>query len=146
VIARTAGGLRLHALEAELRKIQRLDEGVDDSNRVLLPDVLGVLAYSVEQRWREYGVRMALGARADAVVLLIARGAARLLLPGVIIGAVLAIVVGQLLGAMLFAVPPFDPATITFVLAVLVTTAAVAVAGPAFRATRIDPVGALRSE
>jgi putative ABC transport system permease protein len=108
--------------------------------------VFGVLAYNVQKRWREYGVRMALGARPEAVVRLIVRGAARLLVPGALIGAVLAIVMGQLLGAMLFGVRPFDAATFTLVLAVLAVTAVVSVVGPAFRATRIDPVGALRSE
>jgi putative ABC transport system permease protein len=108
--------------------------------------LFGVLAYSVQKRWREYGVRMALGARPEAVVALIARGAARVLVPGVLVGSVLALVVGQLLGAMLFGVRPFDAPTFVVVLAVLVVTAAASVAGPAFRATRIDPVGALRSE
>jgi putative ABC transport system permease protein len=108
--------------------------------------VFGVLAYTVQRRWREYGVRMALGARPQAVVRLIARGAARLLIPGVLVGALLAVVVGQLLGAMLFGVRPFDAATFTLVLVVLGVTAALSIAGPAFRATRIDPVGALRSE
>jgi len=108
--------------------------------------LFGVLAYTVQKRWREYGVRMALGARPQAVVRHIARGAARLLLPGMLVGAVIALVVGQLLGAMLFGVRPFDAVTFTVVLAVLVLTAAASVAGPALRATRIDPVGALRSE
>jgi putative ABC transport system permease protein len=108
--------------------------------------LFGVLAYTVQKRWREYGVRMALGAEPKSVVGLIVRGAARLLLPGALIGAVLAIVMGQLLGAMLFGVRPFDAVTFTLVLAVLAVTALVSVAGPAFRATRIDPVGALRSE
>src|SRR5688572_4407578 len=108
--------------------------------------VFGVLAYTVQRRWREYGVRMALGARPGAVVRLIARGAARLLIPGVLVGALLAIAAGQLLGAMLFGVRPFDVATFTLVLAALAVSAALSVAGPAFRATRIDPVGALRSD
>jgi putative ABC transport system permease protein len=108
--------------------------------------LFGVLAYTVQKRWREYGVRMALGARPAAVVRHIARGAARLLVPGMLVGAVLAVIVGQFLGAMLFGVQPFDAVTFTVVLAVLVLTAAAAIAGPAFRATHIDPVGALRSE
>jgi putative ABC transport system permease protein len=108
--------------------------------------LFGVLAYTVQKRWREYGVRMALGARPQAVVRHIARGAARLLVPGMLVGSVLALVMGQFLGAMLFGVRPFDAMTFTAVLAVLVVTAAAAVAGPAFRATHIDPVGALRSE
>jgi putative ABC transport system permease protein len=107
--------------------------------------VFGVLAYSVQKRWREFGVRMALGARPGAVVGLITRGAARVLVPGVLAGAILAVIVGQLLGAMLFGVRPFDAPTFTLVLVVLAATAALSVVGPAFRATRIDPVGALRS-
>jgi putative ABC transport system permease protein len=108
--------------------------------------LFGVLAYTVQRRWREYGVRMALGAKPDDVIRHIVRGAARLVVPGVLIGAMLALVIGQLLGAMLFGVRPFDAATFTFVLIVLGVTTAASVAGPAFRATRIDPVGALRSE
>jgi putative ABC transport system permease protein len=69
-----------------------------------------------------------------------------LLVPGMLVGSVLALVMGQFLGAMLFGVRPFDAMTFMAVLAVLVVTAAAAVAGPAFRATHIDPVGALRSE
>ena len=57
--------------------------------------LFGVLAYTVQRRWREYGVRMALGARPEAVIRLIVRGAARLLLPGVLIGSVLALGVGS---------------------------------------------------
>jgi putative ABC transport system permease protein len=108
--------------------------------------LFGVLAYSVQKRWREFGVRMALGARPEAVIGLITRGAARVLVPGLLVGATLALIVGQLLGAMLFGVRPFDWPTFTLVLIVLAVTAALSVAGPAFRATRIDPVGALRSE
>jgi putative ABC transport system permease protein len=108
--------------------------------------LFGVLAYSVQKRWRELGVRMALGARPEAVVGLITRGAARVLIPGVLAGAILAVIVGQLLGAMLFGVRPFDAPTFTAVLVVLTATVALAVVGPALRATRIDPVGALRSE
>lgn len=108
--------------------------------------LFGVLAYTVQKRWREFGVRMALGARPEAVVRHIVHGAARLLVPGMVVGAVLAVVVGQFLSAMLFGVRPLDAVTFTIVVAVLVLTAVAAVAGPAFRATRIDPVGALRSE
>jgi putative ABC transport system permease protein len=108
--------------------------------------LFGVLAYTVQRRWREYGVRMALGAKSDDVIRQIARGAARLVVPGALIGTLLALGLGQLLGAMLFGVRPLDVATFAFVLIVIGVTAAASVAGPAFRATRIDPVGALRSE
>jgi putative ABC transport system permease protein len=108
--------------------------------------LFGVLAYTVQKRWREYGVRMALGAKSDDIIGLIARGAARVLLPGVLVGAALALALGQFLAAMLFGVRPFDPLTFTLVLVALGATAAASVAGPAVRATHIDPVGALRSE
>jgi putative ABC transport system permease protein len=108
--------------------------------------LFGILAYSVQRGWREYGVRMALGATAGDVTRLIARGAARLVVPGVLVGTGLALGIGQLLGAMLFGIQPFDPATLTAVFIVLVVTAAAAIAGPALRATRLDPAGALRIE
>jgi ABC-type antimicrobial peptide transport system permease subunit len=89
---------------------------------------------------------MALGARADDVIRLIARGAARLILPGALVGAMLALGLGQLLGAMLFGVRAFDAVTFAVLLVVLAATTAAAVAGPALRARRVDPVGALRSD
>ena len=100
----------------------------------------------MQRLWREYGVRKALGATARDMRRLIARNALRLVLPGVVVGGIAALVVGQLLGTMLFGVPAFDPATLLLVLAVLGLTAAVSVATPALRAARVDPAGALRSE
>lgn len=108
--------------------------------------LFGVLAWSVQRGWREYGVRMALGATAGDVTRLIATGAARLVLPGALAGTGIALGLGQLLGAMLFGIQPFDPATLAAVFVVLVVTAGAAIAGPALRATRLNPAGALRSE
>lgn len=108
--------------------------------------LFGILAYSVQRRWREYGVRKALGASARDVGVLITRSAIRLVVPGVIVGAVVALAIGQLLGALLFGVRPFDPTTLLLVLVVLAMTAAISIVSPALRAARIDPAGALRSE
>ena len=108
--------------------------------------LFGILAYSVQRRWREYGVRKALGATARDVGRLIGRRALRLVLPGVLVGAVLALVIGQLLGAMLFGVRAVDPTSLVLVLAVLAATAAVSVVAPTLRAARIDPAVALRDE
>jgi putative ABC transport system permease protein len=88
--------------------------------------VFGVLAYSVEQRVRDFGIRRALGATAGDVLRLV--------------------VLGRFIDAMLFGVPPVDPVTFAAVAVVLVLTAALAIAGPAWRAARVDPVVALRAE
>jgi putative ABC transport system permease protein len=108
--------------------------------------VFGVLAYSVEQRVRELGVRRVLGATTSDVLGLVVGGAVRVIAIGAVVGLALSMVLGQLLGSMLFGVQPLDPTTFASVVAVLALTGAVSVAGPAWRATRIDPVVALRNE
>lgn len=108
--------------------------------------LFGVLAYTVQRGWRDYGVRLALGAKAGDVVSLITRNAARLIAPGAFIGTALALAAGPLLGAMLFGVQPFDLTTLVVVFSVLALTAAASIAGPALRATRVDPANALRNE
>jgi putative ABC transport system permease protein len=108
--------------------------------------VFGILAYSVQQRVRDFGVRRALGATTSDVLRLVAGSAVRMIAAGAVIGLTLAAVLGRLLGTVLFGVQPLDPLTFAAVTIVLALTAAVATAGPAWRATRIDPAVALRSE
>jgi putative ABC transport system permease protein len=108
--------------------------------------VFGVLAYSVEQRVRDVGVRRALGATTSDVLRLVVGSAVGVIAAGAAIGLALSIAFGRLLGAMLFGVEPLDPMTFASVAIVLTVTAAVSIAGPAWRATRIDPVVALRAE
>jgi putative ABC transport system permease protein len=108
--------------------------------------VFGVLAYSVEQRVRDFGIRRALGATAGDVLRLVAVSAARVVAIGALIGLAGAVALGRLIDAMLFGVPPLDPVTFAGVGVVLIVTAALSIAGPAWRATRVDPVVALRSE
>jgi putative ABC transport system permease protein len=108
--------------------------------------VFGILAYSVQQRVRDFGVRRALGATATDVVRLVVRSAARVVLAGVLIGLVAAAALGRLLDAVLFGVQASDPVTFVVVTLLLFATAAFATAWPAWRAIRIDPVAALRSE
>jgi putative ABC transport system permease protein len=108
--------------------------------------VFGVLAYSVEQRVRDFGIRRALGATAGDVLRLVAGSAARVIAIGAAIGLLGAIALGRLIDAMLFGVPALDPVTFAGVGAVVVVTAALSIAGPAWRATRVDPVVALRTE
>ena len=108
--------------------------------------VFGVLAYSVQQRMRDFGVRRALGATSRDVLRLVAGNAIRVIAAGTVIGLVAAVAFGRVLTTMLFGVEPLDPATFAFVAGALAITAAVAVAGPAWRATRIDPAVALRTD
>jgi ABC-type antimicrobial peptide transport system permease subunit len=108
--------------------------------------VFGVLAYSVQQRTREFGVRIALGADAKNVLSLVLGNAARMIGAGLVIGLALALVFAQVVAAFLFGVEPRDPVTFASVGVVLVITAMVACAVPALRAVRVDPVEAFRNE
>jgi putative ABC transport system permease protein len=107
--------------------------------------VFGILAYSVQQRVRDFGVRRALGATTSDVLRLVASSALRVVATGAVIGLILAAVLGRLIGSMLFGVRPLDFVTFAVVTILVGITAAVSIAGPAWRATRIDPAVALRS-
>jgi putative ABC transport system permease protein len=107
--------------------------------------VFGILAYSVQQHVRDFGVRRALGATTNDVLRLVIGNAARVIATGAAIGLVLAAAFSHLIKAMLFGVQPLDAATFVFVTLVLGITAALAIAGPAWRAVRIDPATALRN-
>jgi putative ABC transport system permease protein len=106
--------------------------------------VFGILAYSVQQRVRDFGVRRALGATTGDVLRLVIGNAAGVIGVGMTIGLVLAGISGRLIQSMLFGVQPLDVPTFGIVAIVLGTTAALAIAGPAWRASRIDPAAALR--
>jgi predicted permease len=108
--------------------------------------VFGVLGYAVQQRSREFGVRMALGATGGAVLRLVLGSASRLVLTGAVIGLVAALASARTISTFLFGVPPLDPLTFAAVAALLTVTASIAVAVPALRALRIDPVEAFRAE
>ncbi len=111
--------------------------------------VLGIystLAYSVAQRTREIGVRMALGAPAGGVVRLVVGQGMRLALLGAALGIAGALLLGRVIGGMLFGVGAQDPGTFAAVVAVLLGAALVACWVPARRASRVDPLIALRAE
>ena len=108
--------------------------------------VFGVLAYSVQQRQREFGVRVALGASSPSILWLVLESAGRLIAVGGAIGLVLAFVLGRAIAAFLFGVPPADPLTFAAVAVLVVITAAVASAAPAWRAARVDPVTMFRAD
>jgi predicted permease len=106
----------------------------------------GVLSFAVARRTREIGVRMALGAARRDVYGLVLSQAAALVAAGLALGLAAAAVAARLLRSLLLDLSPWDPAAFAGVAAVLLAAACVACALPALRATRIDPVTALRQE
>jgi putative ABC transport system permease protein len=108
--------------------------------------LFGVLAYTVQQRLRDFAVRRVFGATGRDVVRHVAGSAAPMLVSGALAGLALSIACGRLLSTMLFGVAPLDPLTFAIVTIVLLLTGAVAALGPALRAARIDPAEALRGQ
>jgi len=106
----------------------------------------GLLSYVVSRRTREIGVRMALGADRFMVLGLVLRDGVRLTLIGAVIGAMASVVAARALKHLLYGVAPTDPLTFAVVGLLLVAVALVASYLPAARATRVDPVEALRTE
>jgi putative ABC transport system permease protein len=108
--------------------------------------IFGVLSYAVSQRTREIGIRMALGAQERSVIGLVVRQAMVLVAAGLAAGTIAAVFVAQTMTKMLFNVEPTDPATFAAVGVVLAAVALLASYLPARRATRVDPIVALRTE
>ena len=108
--------------------------------------IYGVLTYAVAQRRREIGIRMALGARPSAVLALVLRQTGLLTLAGLVLGLAGAAALTRYLDGLLFGLAPIDPATFAIAAVMFAVVAAVATLVPARRATRVDPVVALRSE
>jgi putative ABC transport system permease protein len=106
----------------------------------------GVLAYAVDQRTREIGIRLALGAGRGEVLRMVMSQAGRLVVAGVAIGLVAAALASRLLRAQLFEVAPTDPATYVWVATGLLIVSLLASWIPARRASRIDPMTALRQD
>ena len=106
----------------------------------------GVLSYTVAQRTAEIGLRMALGAEASAVVSGVLRGALKLAVLGVVLGLGAALGVTRFLDSFLFGVSPNDPVTLAAVAALLLVVTVLASYMPARRASRVDPMLALRRE
>ena len=111
-----------------------------------LAGLYGVMSYSVAQRRSEIGVRMALGARPAEVVRLILGQGLWLVVPGVVLGAILAFASGRLFSSLVYGVKTTDPITFLGIAVMLVIVALLAMYIPARRAAGIDPMVALRSE
>jgi putative ABC transport system permease protein len=108
--------------------------------------IYGVISYAVTQRTQEIGIRMALGAQRGQVLSMVVRQALLLAGAGIVIGGVGAVLLTGLMRNLLFGVRPSDPITFAVVAAVLGIVAGTAASVPGFRATRVDPVIALRTE
>jgi putative ABC transport system permease protein len=108
--------------------------------------IYGVLAYTVAQRTSEIGIRMALGAQRSSVLRLVVGNGVTLAIIGVAIGAAVALVATRSLEKLVFGVSTTDPGVFAFVALALTAVAATAAAIPALRASRVDPIEALRSE
>jgi ABC-type antimicrobial peptide transport system permease subunit len=108
--------------------------------------IYGVLAYSVQQRMQEIGIRMALGAARGQMLAMVMGQGIKLAGIGVAIGMVAAYGLTRVLSSVLFGVKASDPLTYAIVAVVLIGVALIAALVPALRATRVDPVIALRNE
>jgi putative ABC transport system permease protein len=108
--------------------------------------IYSVLAYTVRQRVREIGIRMALGAPSTGVLRLVVLDGLKPTLVGVFLGLGLAAVLVRVMAALLFAVSPYDPGTFASVALLVLAVGILATLIPAYRATRVDPIVTLRAE
>jgi len=108
--------------------------------------IYGVLAYSVTQRTREIGVRVALGAEPGTIIRLILSSGARMVMVGSLVGLAAALALSGVLKSLLYGIGPRDPLTFLAAPVVLATVALMAAYLPARRASRVSPMEALRTE
>jgi len=108
--------------------------------------LFGVLSYIVAQRTAEIAIRIALGAQRERVLSLVLLDGLRPAFLGLALGVVISTATAQLIRSMLYSIEPLDPAVFLSVMAVLLSVAVTACLIPACRASRLDPMEALRAE
>jgi putative ABC transport system permease protein len=108
--------------------------------------IYGVLSYLVSRRTHEIGIRIAVGADRTQVLMMVLKQGVTLAAAGIVTGIAAALLLTRLMQSLLYQVRPTDPVTFIVVAAVLVVVALIASALPAFRATRVSPLIALRTE
>jgi len=108
--------------------------------------IYGVMAYTVSQRTQEFGIRMAMGACVTDIIRLVLGQGLKLAIPGILLGLVACFGLGWLIRSLLFGVASWDPLTFVGVTIALVGTVMLACYIPARRATKTDPMEALRYE
>jgi len=108
--------------------------------------IYGVMAYSVSRRWREFGIRMSLGAQPGHVLRMVLRQGALLAAAGIAVGLAGAFALTRAMGSLLYRIGATDPRTFAGVTVLLAAVALAAAYLPARRATRVDPVAAVREE
>jgi len=132
-------------LKAEIKIAETQARDVALGQKVAV-DIYGVMAYSVSRRVQEIGIRIALGARLDDILMLVLRQGMGLTLAGLLIGLAGGLAVARLLSGLLFEIQPNDPPTFGAVTVLLALVALFACWWPARRAARVDPMVALRAE
>jgi putative ABC transport system permease protein len=136
------------ALTLETRRFAVVLLGIFGALALLLAAIglYGVLAFTVSQRTREIGIHMALGARARDVLVMVMKQGMSLVLVGIVLGVAGAYAVTRTIRSLLFEVGTTDPLTFVAVLVLLAVVGFVASYVPARRATKVDPLEALRYE
>jgi ABC-type antimicrobial peptide transport system permease subunit len=130
------------------RRFSTIVLGIFASLAVLLAcvGIYGVVAHLVSNRTQEIAIRLALGAQRQEVLRSVLRDGARMAIWGVAIGLLAAFALGRLMTSMLFGITPNDPVTMAGVVGLLTVVALAACYVPARRATRVDPIVALRND
>ena len=148
------------SLRVAEKYVEAFSQLAKESNTVVIPaqlgdlggmieaamGIYGVMSYSVEQRTHEIGIRTALGATRRDTLILVLFQALRITVAGLAVGVAAAFGLTRLLNAQLFGVKPSDPLTFTSAPLILLLVALAAACIPALRASRVDPVVALRHE
>ena len=144
----TMDGIVANSMPMFLRRLPAMLVTVFGSLALLLAaiGIYGVLSYSVAQRTREFGIRMALGAGKRDLLRMVLSAGLRLMLIGTVIGLVAAAALSRLAASMLFGVRPMDPITYAAAAAIVGLIATIAMLIPALRAAQLDPLNALRCE